>query len=417
LDFFWQNNNIFSCFIYIEGNQMSLTETKIKNALAKEKPYKMYDIEGLYLLVNPNGRKYWRMKYRFLKKEKTLSFGAYPLFSLWEARNKCFEAKKLLEQKIDPCEQKKRDKLKVQLKYENTFEVVVKQWIEVRCSHWAGREAKKVFRAIERDLFKLIGQRPIADIKTSELFRALKDIEKINQSKAYRTFKRCRQIFRYAIACGLAEDDITKHLIGMFKKAKTKPRRFINNDELPLFLQKLAKYDNIQVRLALELLMLTFVRSSELCGAAWDEFDLVSKEWHIPAARMKMRRKHIVPLSNQALAIIEQLSQINGHLKYVFPDPNKFTHPISRTALLNAMSDIMEYCDKATPHSIRSTASTILNENHFNAEHIEIQLSHTTGSRMHNNKYIYAYYLPDRHKMMQWWADYLDNQKNSAACD
>lgn len=197
----------------------------------------------------------------------------------------------------------------------------------------------------------------------------------------------------------------------MFKRVKLEPRNWIKDNELPLFLQKLAKYENIQIKLALELLMLTFVRSNELCGAIWDEFCLVKKEWHIPAERMKMRRKHVVPLSNQSITIIEQLKQINGHLKYVFPDNNKLNHPISSKVLLNAMCDIMEYRDKATPHSVRITACTLLNENNFNAEHIEIQLSHTTGSRMHNKKYIYVYYLPERHHMMQWWADYLDNKR------
>jgi len=391
---------------------MALTEIQIRNAVAKDKPYKLHDIEGLHLLVNPNGRMYWRMRYRFAKKSTTISFGRYPASNLLGAREKCLEAQKLINQQIDPVENRRQDKRQLHSQYENTFEVVVRDWIKVRGAHWQGREAQKTIRLMERDLFGPLGNRPISLIKPYELYSALKAAEKIKESRAYRAFKSSRRVFRYAVACGLVEYDITQCLIGTFKKPKRKPRPWINEDELPVFLQKLAAHGHAQTRRSLELLMLTFVRSSELCGATWNEFDIVRKEWHIPAERMKMRRKHIVPLSNQALGLIEQIRCINGRSKHLFPDSSKPAQPISGKALLRAMYDIMNYGDKATPHSIRATACTLLNENGFKSEHVEIQLSHLTVNRTQNGKYNYAYYLPERHQMMQWWADYLDEKRN-----
>jgi integrase len=391
---------------------MKLTDTAIRNAKPQDKPYKIADGGGMYLQVNPTGSKYWRLKYRFNGKQKVLALGIYPEISLKDARERRELARKQLAKSLDPSEAKKEHKRQTLIKVENSFEVVAREWLEQRRSDWTTRYTKRVLRALENDLFKPLGYRPIAEIKAPELLAVLREIEGRDViDGAHRALQYCGQIFRYAIVTAKAERDITTDLRGALKTHKPKHHANLSEQDLPEFLQKLERYDidnegDLQTKLGLQLLLLTFVRTGELRGARWDEIDLIKKEWHIPAERMKMREKHIVPLSKQALEIIEELRPISSHRTYLFPNRNRPSHFISENTLLYAMYR-MGYHSRATPHGLRGTASTILNEQGFRSDVIERQLAHAPRNKV-RAAYNHAQYLLERQEMMQWWGDFLD---------
>ena len=390
---------------------MALTDIKCKSLEIKEKSYKISDEKGLRLLIHKNGSKYWQMKYYFGGKEKLLSFGVYPEVTLKEARNKRDEARKQIADNLDPSQEKKLAKLQHKLNSENSFENIARQWHEHQKQGWTQRHANYVLRRLEVDIFKEIGFRPINEITPPELLSVLRSIEARDAIDiAKRLLQTCGQIFRYGVAIGVNERDITADLKGALKVRKRKHHNKLEEDQLPEFLEKLENYDgDLQTQLALKLLLLTFVRTTELRAAKWQEFNFENKEWHIPAERMKMRQKHIVPLSKQAIEILKQLKLINENREYLFPNRTKPQHFISENTMLYAMYR-MGYHSKATPHGLRATASTILNEKGFNCDHIERQLAHGEKNKVRAS-YNHAQYLPERHKLMQWWADYLDKVK------
>lgn len=387
---------------------MNLNDKLIKNAKSKKKPYKLSDGGGMYLLVEAGGSKYWRLKYRVLGKEKTLALGVYPETSLKEAREKRDEARKQLENGKDPSQEKKLQKLQRHINNSNNFEAVAREWHAKFIVGWTPRHAHYILRRLENDIFKEIGDRPISEITAPELLAVLQKIEKRGALDiAKRALQTCGQIFRYAIQTGRATRDLSVDLKGATAtKPKTNFARLEEN-ELPEFLKKLEKYDgDLQTRLALKLLILTFVRTKEIRGARWEEFNFETKEWHIPPERMKMRRKHIVPLSKQALEVVEQVKAINGNKEFLFPSPINPNKTISENTILYAIYRL-GYHSRTTAHGFRATASTILNENEFNRDHIEIQLAHCERNAVRES-YNHALYLPQRKKMMQWWADYLE---------
>ncbi len=304
---------------------MSLTDTMCKNVKPEEKSRKLSDGGGLYLEVMPTGSKYWRLKYRYGGKEKRLAFGVYPEISLKEARNKRDKARKLIAEGVDPAQAKKQEKLKHHLNATNSFETVAREWHDHRKVGWTVRHANYVLRRLEADIFSVIGFRAIHEISAPELLATLREIEKRGAIDiAHRALQTSGQIFRYAIATGRAERDISSDLRGALKTHKTSHYARLEAKELPEFFSKLEEYDgDPQTKLALKLMLLTFVRTGELRGAKWEEIDLEKAEWRIPAERMKMRELHIVPLSRQAIEIIKAIEPINGRREHLFPNRNK----------------------------------------------------------------------------------------------
>lgn len=389
---------------------MSLSDVKIRSAKPKDKPYKLADSNGLYLYIAPTGGKSWRMKYRYAGKEKKLALGLYPEIGLSEARHRCGDARKLLANDKDPSEAKKEVKRQILVKHANSFESVAREWIEARAGAWTPRYTEFMISRLENDIFPKLGPRPIADITAPELLATLRVIEKRGALElANRAKQTCGQIFMYGIATGRVERNPAADLKGALKTHVKKNYAHLKEVDLPEFIRKLEAYDgNPQTKLAAKLLMLTFVRTNELRGMAWQEIDFEKAEWRITAERMKMRRPHIVPLSRQVIEILRELQTLNGKWEYVFPNPFKPIKYMSENAILYALYR-MGYHSRTTGHGFRHTASTILNENGFNADHIERQLAHVEGNKV-RGAYNHAEYLPERRKMMQWWADYIDDQ-------
>jgi integrase len=386
---------------------MSLTDVTIRNTKPKDKPYKLSDSAGLYLLVNPNGSKLWRLKYRIAGKEKLLSIGAYPIISLAEAREKSLEAKKQLASNIDPSQAKKEEKLRCLINIENTFEAIASEWHYNQKQKWTARHASSVLKRMQADLFNPLGSKAINEIKAPELLAVIRIIENRGAIDiAHRALQTCGQIFRYAIATGKADRDITADLRGALKTRKKENHSRLKANELPEFLDKLEKYEgDLQTKLALKFTLLTFVRTGEARGARWEEIDFDKKEWRIPPERMKMRELHIVPLSTQSIAVLGELQSINGNKDHLFPNRNKPKTFISENTMLYALYR-MGYHSRATVHGFRATASTILNEHGFKPDVIERQLAHSERNKVRAS-YNHAQYLTERKEMMQWWGNYL----------
>jgi integrase len=390
---------------------MALTDIAIRAAKPKEKQYKLSDSAGLYILIKPNGSKYWRMKYRIAGKEKLLSIGTYPLITLSEAREEASKAKKQLAKNTDPSKAKQDEKLKNHIKSENSFEKIAREWHANQQQNWTPRHANYVIRRLEADIFYSLGARSIEEITSAELLKTLRVIESRDAiDLAHRALQTCGQIFRYAISTNRAENDITLALRGALKTRKKENYKHLEEKDLSTFLRKLDQYDgDLQTKLALKLLILTFVRTIEVRGAEWKEIDFIKKEWRIPAERMKMRQPHVVPLSDQAISILKEIEPISSHRAYLFPNRNKPTTFISENTILGAIYRL-GYQNRTTVHGFRSTASTILNEHGFRSDLIERQLAHAERNKVRAS-YNHAQYLPERRQMMQWWADYLDKQK------
>ena len=390
---------------------MPLTDITAKTAKPKEKLYKLSDEKGLFLSIRPNGGKYWQMKYRFDGREKVLSFGVYPEVSLKEARDKRDDARKQIKDGVDPSAEKKLAKLTRMVDADNSFEHVAREWHEKQKERYTVKHHKAVLTRLENDVFPLLGSRPISQIKAPELLVTIQKIEKRGAvDLSHRVLQTAGQIFRYSIATGRAERDISTDLRGALTVRKKVNHANLKEDQLPEFLQRLENYHGEpQTKIALQILVLTFVRTAELRGMKWSEFNFDTAEWHIPAERMKMREKHIVPLSKQVIELLNQVRRLHNNPDFVFPsriNPHKST---SENTLIYAIYR-MGYHSKTTAHGFRATASTILNEKNFRADVIEKQLAHGERNKVRAS-YNHAQYLPERKDMMQWWADYLDKTK------
>ena len=397
---------------------MALTDTAIRNAKPSEKPRKLTDEKGLFLLVTPNGGKWWRLKYRFGGKEKLLSLGVYPDVGLKDARERRDETRTLLARGIDPGEHRKAEERKKKLSAKNSFEAVAREWLENIRDKWTPRHYADTLKRFEVYIFPELGARPIADVDAPELLAALRKIEKKGAGETARKVHRaCGQVFRYAIATSRCKHNPAADLRGALRpKAKVEHRAAITAAELPELLRKIETYDkdgggDLQTKVALKLLALTFVRTGELREAEWGEFDLDHAEWRIPADRMKMKEPHFVPLSLQAVEVLRQLQAINGGYRYVFPGRNP-EKPMSKNTALFALYR-MGYHSRMTGHGFRAVASTALNEMGFKPDVIERQLAHAERNKV-RAAYHRSEYLAERRQMMQVWADYLDKLKNSA---
>ena len=386
---------------------MPLTDAVIRKTKPKAKPFKLSDSGGLFLLVQPSGSKWWRFKYRFDGKEKLLALGSYPETPLALARKRHFEARELLAAGKDPSEAKQAAKRTATGKSSFRFEAVAREWL-AKNSHWSPLYARDVKNRMENHLLARLGQRPLTEITTPEILDVLRDIEDSGAlDMAQRMMQVCGQIFRYAITAGYAERNPVTDLRGALKTPVRKNHAYLKEDQLPEYLQKLSAYDGgIETQLALKLLLLTFVRTVELRGAEWVEINFDKAEWRIPAERMKMKDLHIVPLSTQSVAALRELEKHTGSRKFLFPNQLKPSGFMSENTILYALYR-MGYRSRATGHGFRSTASTILNENGFAPDVIERQLAHVERNKV-RAAYNHAQYLPERRKMMQWWADYLD---------
>lgn len=388
---------------------MGLSDAAVRAAKPGAKAYKLADAGGLFLWVQPSGGKWWRYKYRFAGKEKLLAIGIYPDVSLAEAREKHTRARKDVAAGIDPGEIKKEVKRQLLLKAETSFEAIAREWWNNRKHKWSETYTKALMNRLEANVFPRLGMRPLADISPQEFLSVLRVVEQRGAlDLAQRLLEASGQVFRYAVATGRANRNPLADLRGALKPPVRKHQAYLREAELPEFLQKLDQYDgHPQTRLALKFLMTTFVRTKELRGALKDEINVRKAEWRIPAERMKMREEHIVPLPRQALAILEELEEFSGDSEYVFPNLHKHSGCMSENTMLYALYR-MGYHSKATGHGFRATASTILNENGFDASVIERQLAHAERNEV-RAAYNHAQYLPERRKMMQWWADYLDD--------
>lgn len=391
--------------------QMYLTNTTCKNAKPSKKPYKLSDGGGMYLEVLPSGGKYWRLKYRFADKEKKLALGVYPQVSLIEAREGREAAKKQLAKGIDPSFAKQEHNRQTALNAENTFEAVAREWHEHQKARWSTEHAKDILYRLEKDVFPVLGSRPIADIKAPHILHNLRKIEKRGAHEmARRAVQYCGQIIRYAIVTGRAERDPTGDLRGALQPVQHGHYAAIDADELPQFLRTLENNDArlfIQTRLAVRLLMLTFVRTGEMIGAKWDEINLNEAEWVIPAERMKMRRPHIVPLSKQAVAVFNEQKKLTGQWEWVFPNQAHPHRHMSNNTVLSALKRL-GYKGRMTGHGFRALAmSTIKEKLGYRHEVVDRQLAHAPRNKV-DAAYDRAQFLPERRKMMQQWADYLD---------
>jgi integrase len=387
---------------------LALSELIIKKIKPCDKAYKLSDGRGLFLLVKPNDSKLWRWKYRYGGKEKVLAFGVYPDVSLKDARESQAAALLKLSSGIDPAEERRIEKLKRHVSAEDTFEPIAREWLDQRREIWSASHARNILHRLENDVFPKIGKRPVREITAIELLAVLRSIESRGALDiAHRARSYCGQVFRYAISTGRAERDIAADLRGALKLRNPKSHARLEERELPEFLKKLGHYDgDEQTKSALLLLIHTFVRTVEVRGAKWDEFDFEKEIWTIPAERMKMRQKHIVPLSHQALEILRKQRLISHNREHVFPNRNKPLSFISENTLLFAIYR-MGYHSRATSHGFRATASTILNENGFDADAIERQLAHGERNKV-RAAYNYAEYLSERRAMMSWWSNYLN---------
>jgi len=394
---------------------MALTEISCRTAKAKDKDYKLSDSGGMHLLVKKAGSKYWRFKYRYAGKEKLLSLGVYPTLTLKEARAKRDEAKKQLAEGVDPSEAKQEAKQLKILKAENSFEAIAREWHDTKTGGWTIKYSKKVMTRMEGDLFPAFGNKPIAEIAAPQLLACLRKIEKRGAiDLAHRALQVSGQIFRYAIITGRAERDISADLKGALQTKKVKHNAHLKANELPELFDKLENYDgDPQTIRAFMFMILTLTRTIEVRGAKWEEVDFENAIWNIPAERMKMRKPHFVPLSKQALAILEKQKQQSHNREHIFPNSQNPRKCMSENTILYALYR-MGYHSRATGHGFRSTASTTLNEHGFNRDIIERQLAHSEANKV-RAAYNHAEYKEERVTMMQWYADYLDKLKGVKA--
>lgn len=387
---------------------MKLNARQVETAKPKDKPYKLADGGGLYLLVNPNGSRYWRLKYRVAGKEKLLAIGVYPEVTLADARARRDEAKRGIAGGIDPNEAKREEKLTREAQIKNTFQEIACEWHSSKVRKWSEGYASDIMEAFNKDVFPYIGKKPIAEIKPLELLNVLRRMEGRGATeKAKKVRQRCGEVFRYAIVTGRAEYNPAPDLTSAMQGHESNHYPFLNAPELPEFFDALSLYSGSElVVLAARLLIITGLRTGELRGAFWQEINDEAGVWEIPAERMKMRRPHIVPLSRQALSIIARIREMTGRYPLMFPGRNDPRKTMSE-ASVNQVFKRIGYSGRVTGHGFRHTMSTILHEQGYNTAWIETQLAHVDKNSIRGT-YNHAQYLDGRREMLQWYADYMD---------
>ncbi len=385
---------------------MPLTDTEVRKARPSDKPYRLSDAGSLYLWVTPSGGKLWRWGYKHEGKEKLMSFGKYPEVSLALARERHAEARKMQATGTDPMAERKAKKPAA----ENSFQSIASLWME----HWqdgkSPRHVDYVKRRMDADILPCLGARPVAEIEAPELVAMTKVIEERGaRDIAKRALETVGQVFRYSIAHGYSKRNPASEIrpSDILKITRKVNYTRVDAKELPALLRAIEVYQGTHVtRLAMKLMALTFVRTSELIGAKWAEFDLEAARWNIPAERMKMRDPHIVPLASQAIEVLEMLRTLTGGSEWLFPGDRSESKPMSNVTILQALKR-MGYKGQMTGHGFRGLASTILHEQGYAHEHIELQLAHAPRNAV-SAAYNHALYLGPRAKMMQDWANFLE---------
>ena len=397
-----------------------LTKSKIDAAKPRERPYKLFDGRGLYIIINPNGRHWWRFKYRFDGLEKALALGVYPDVRLSAARKKRDDARRLIaEEGIDPAAQRKAEKTARIIAQADTFKAVAEEWLDAGCpgsKRTKGRPSEETTRQLRLRLIKYvyprIGHMPMVDITLADLRGVLTPIGKRGKHEtAHRVRSLCERVYRYAIATERADRNIAADLKGTLAPAEAKGFAAITEAKpFGALLKAIDEYEGQPATMAaLKLAPLVFVRPIELRAAEWGEFDLDAARWSIPDKRMKERLPHVVPLSKQTIAIIEDLKPITGGGRYLFPSLRSPKRPISNNTLNAAMRRLGFSTEEMTAHGFRKSASTLLHEMGYSPDEIETQLAHKRPgvAGIYNKSHL----LKQRTKMMQEWADYLDKLK------
>lgn len=393
---------------------MALTDTAVRQAKPKEKPYKLSDSQGLYLDIRSNGSKLWRFKYRLAGKEKLYAIGAYPEITLSDARTERDRVRKLVANGIDPVHERKERARTHAATTENTFTLLANEWLAYNAPRWAPSTAYKAALYLKNELIPALGKRPVTQITRPELVEFLRRIE---GRSTFDVAKKCRQwlnqIFRFGLAKGVLELNPATDLDVVAAPApRVQHHPFVPITELPTLLKELSEYNgNFLTKSAIRLLMLTGVRPGELRNAPWSEIDLDNALWTIPAARMKMRRPHLVPLPKQAVAILRELQPFTGRFDFVFAGRNDPKRPMSENTINKCLAD-MGYKGRQTGHGFRHMLSTELNGKGYNKDWIERQLAHGDNDEIRAT-YNHAHYLEQRRGMMQWWADYLEQLETS----
>lgn len=391
---------------------MKLSATAVDKAKANGKTQKLADGGGLYLEITPKGQKRWRYRYYFEGREKLISLGTYPEISLKEARERHFEARKQLANGINPSAARKAEK--VAQAGTDSFEAVAREWHSKHTHMWTEKHAAQILRRLELNIFPWLGKKPINKITPPELLEVLRRMENRGALEtAHRVQASCDQIFSYAIATFRAERNPVSDIKGAIPPTKKKHLASITDPvKIGELLRAIDAYEgSFIVKSALQLAPLVFVRPKELRHAEWAEIDIEKAEWRIPAEKMKARELHIVPLSRQAIEVLERIRPLTGQgaaARYVFPSPRTLARPMSDNGVLSALRRMGYAKEEMTGHGFRSMASTLLNEQGWNRDAIERQLAHAERNGV-RAAYNYAEYLPERCKMMQAWADYLDS--------
>ena len=393
---------------------MPLTDIAIRRAQPSKKSRKMFDGRGLYLEVSPRGGKWWRLKYHFWGKDKRISLGVYPDVSLKEARRRCEDARRLLAGGIDPSAHRQALKTAKAQRDSNTFEAVAREWFTKQAPSWAPSHSSLIMSRLQRNIFPWLGGKPIADINASQLLEVVRRIEQRGVLEtAHRVLQNCGQVFRYAVATGRAERDLSADLRGALSPVKKKHFAALTDPKKvgPL-LRVLDGYEgSLIVRCALRLAPLVFVRPGELRRAEWSDIDLEAAEWRFTVT--KTETSHLVPLSRQAVEILRELYPLTGYGRFVFPSGRtpRGERPMSENAVLAALRRLGIGKEEMTGHGFRAMARTLLDEVlGFRPDFIEHQLAHAVRDPL-GRAYNRTAHLPERRKMMQAWADYLDQLK------
>ena len=407
---------------------MKLTDAFLKALKSSDKPTTHPDGGGLTLYCLPNGTKTWRYRYRYVGKPQTMTFGQYPDISLKDARGKHADAVSVLSKGGNPMGERKRDKLLKSLAVANSFKALAEKWFE----HWGhGKDQKTISAArgrLDNYLIPQLGSRPIKEITAQEFVAMAKKVESSGKlgkdgkpilgadskpipitETAERCLRYCSQIYDFAIAHGIAESNPARSIkqSSFLKTKKPKSHARVEESELPALLKAIDGYDSILTRLALQLMSLIFIRTSEQIKGTWDEIDFEAKLWRIPAERMKKNDPHIIPLASQAINLLKKIKAISGRRHYIFPSKTRPNDGhMSNATMLRALGRL-GYEKKMTGHGFRGVASTILHERGYTETHIETQLAHLTGSKV-SRSYDSSKYIPERTRMMQDWANYLD---------
>ena len=394
---------------------MPLTDIQIRTAETRDKAYKLTDGEGMYILINKSG-KYFRYDYRYAGKRKTLSLGVYPKTGLKQARKKRQEAQELLEQGVDPSQQRKEEKLAQKIASVDNFEALAREWFDKQKGAWVERYSRTVIQRLELNIFPYIGQEHINDITPPALLSVLRRMESRGaHDTARRVRQLCSQIFRYGVATGRAERDPAADLKGALTVVKQKHMAAIKDPkQIGELLRAIDGYQgNLVTLCALKMAPLLFVRPGELRHMQWREIDFEESLWRIPGEKMKMKGDHIVPLSHQAVAVLKDIAPLTKALPgpgYVFPSVRTSSRPMSDNTINAALRRLGYSKEEMTGHGFRSMASTNLHEQGWRSEVIERQLAHAEKNTV-KAAYNFAEFLPERRKMMQHWADYLDALK------